>query len=73
MALIRGWLREKGTRAPLPGVTVVLSPAAGGSPVLCSSDERGYFEATLSAGEHRVIIQTNAHKTFKQRERLSED
>lgn len=70
---LSGWLKEKGTRQMLAGITVVISPKEGGEAFVCSSDERGYFETELPEGLYRVIIQSNTHKAFKQTERLSAD
>ncbi|MBM4292272.1 MAG: TonB-dependent receptor, partial [Deltaproteobacteria bacterium] len=71
-AVLRGWLREKGTRAPVRGATVVVS-GAGGEARLGASDEEGAFEVEAPPGPVSVVIETSSHLPFRQRERLTED
>jgi TonB family protein len=56
---LKGLVREKGNRRPLPGA-VLVSDAAPGSPV--ETDAEGRFEARWPASAQKVTVSSQGHK-----------
>jgi TonB family protein len=65
----RGTLRERGTRTPLPGVTVWLVQEVGDAGVVDErellTDENGRFEQGLAPGSWRVRIETPGYSSYQ--------
>ena len=69
-ALLRGVLKEKGTRKRILGATVVVS--RGDLSFSAQSDERGRFELPCMHGEVTVDVFSSVHQAFRHPEKLLE-
>jgi len=67
---LRGLVRTKGNRRPIPGATL-LSDAVPDAPV--QTDAEGRFEARWPAGTHAVRVLAPGHKPFTFRESVKEN
>lgn len=64
---LQGFVRERGTRRPLPGVEVLVEDLSHS----VVADDRGYFEFRgLPAGLHRVLVAVPGYETFETEEEI---
>jgi TonB family protein len=70
-AVLRGNLREMGTRAPVAGATVVAQ--VGERHFVADADTTGRFRLSLAAGTAHVTVHAPGYSAFVQEERLAPD
>jgi len=70
-ARLEGRLRERGTRRPVAGATVLATMEAGR--FSAESDAAGAFTLPLPSGEARIDVVSSKHRPFRQRETLAAD
>ena len=71
VAVLKGRLREMGTRAPVEGATVVA--LVGDRHYLADADTGGRFRLPLPAGTARVTVHAPGYNPFLQEEHLDKD
>ena len=69
-ALLKGILKEKGTRIRIAGATIVVRK--GENLFSTQSDEKGYFELPCTHGKVEVQVISQVHQGFKQKETLAQ-